>query len=267
MKIAIVFSAAVALGGVALDALYTRSIKLPAVRASYSTLQGTIDKARKLARSANAGIDSKSAIEYLTVKGGGAELSLRGEFTLADLEKAPNVASEFIYHLEVRSAPISEVYLLLTDDIRKVTVSGTSEEHVEALVNALRLDVSAASTILGGDRFRLVGGLLLLGLGMLLPGLSAVATTAQLRRAMLAGGPLVSLAVWLFPWQNWFPGVAIYRGEASFLVRHGPLISLAGLLVTILTFVLSLVFSAYLARQPASTEPPAAPGPQSGGEK
>ena len=46
-------------------------------------------------------------------------------------------------------------------------------------------------------------------------------------------GTILTLSAWLLPWEEWFPGSAVYRDDASFLVRHAALISFLGFIVTI----------------------------------
>lgn len=69
---------------------------------------------------------------------------------------------------------------------------------------------------------------------------------------LLIFGPLLSISVWVLPWKNWFPGTAVYAGDASWLVRNSPLLSLVGVFLTLITFALSVAISIYLSpRQPA----------------
>ena len=60
-------------------------------------------------------------------------------------------------------------------------------------------------------------------------------------------GPFLSISVWILPWEDWFPGVVIVHGDASIIVRYAPELSFFGLLLTLVTFLLSLVYARHLA--------------------
>lgn len=59
--------------------------------------------------------------------------------------------------------------------------------------------------------------------------------TVPVRMALITTGLILSVSVWLLPWTEWFPGSAVYRGDASFIVRHAVLISFIGFLATLFT--------------------------------
>ena len=90
---------------------------------------------------------------------------------------------------------------------------------------------------------RLIGAGLLIIVGFMLVASAgnAVTLTPSVRLALALTGLILSLSVWLLPWEEWFPGSAVYRDDASFLVRHAALISFLGLLATIFTFFKGIV--------------------------
>ena len=59
--------------------------------------------------------------------------------------------------------------------------------------------------------------------------------------ALKLTGVILILFVFLFPWEEWLPGSAVYRYEASFLVRHAALISFLSFLVAVVTLFLWIV--------------------------
>jgi hypothetical protein len=69
---------------------------------------------------------------------------------------------------------------------------------------------------------------MLLVLATIAPGVNFASQTKTTRIALLITAPLVVIAIWVLPWDKWFPGTAIYSANASLLVRHSAVISLLG---------------------------------------
>ena len=96
---------------------------------------------------------------------------------------------------------------------------------MEAAANLAGMIISQAETTFGGFHHRLIGAGLLIFVGFILAsGGNTVTFTPPVRLALVLTGLILSFSVWLLPWEEWFPGSAVYRGDASFLVRHMALI-------------------------------------------
>ena len=78
--------------------------------------------------------------------------------------------------------------------------------------------------------------------------------TEQLRWSLFLTGLLLFGGAFLPIWAKWFPGAAVYRGDASFLVRNQAELSFWG---TVVTFILTAGLSIYLSRGKRAGEPPA----------
>ena len=78
--------------------------------------------------------------------------------------------------------------------------------------------------------------LTLVNIGRLVPSLKP-----PIHLALIATGCLCMVSVWLLPWAEWLPGLAVYRGDASFVVRNAAIISFLGLVVTLLSFFWGVV--------------------------
>ena len=162
------------------------------------------------------------------------------------LDSAPPVATSVSYRYLNRLGVISSIDIRFNDIRRELEISGRSRDQVEAAANLAGMIISQSETTLGGLMHRVIGAGLLIIVGFMLVASAgnAVTLTPSVRLALALTGLIFSLSVWLLPWEEWFPGSAVYRGDALFLVRHAALISFLGLLVTIFTFFQGVVWIA-----------------------
>jgi hypothetical protein len=63
------------------------------------------------------------------------------------------------------------------------------------------------------------------------------------------------LALWLLPWENALAGAAIYSTDASFLIRNGPYLSAAGIILTIIFGIFGICASQKSASRSAEESP------------
>ena len=161
------------------------------------------------------------------------------------LGSAPPVATSVSYRYFNRLGMIRSINVRFNDIRRNLEISGRSRDQVEAAANLAGMIIRQSETTLGGFMHRRLWGGLLVAVGFMLVAAGNVVTlTPQVRLGLVLTGLMLSLSVWLPPWEEWFPGTVIYRGDASFLVRHAALISFSGFLATIFTFFHGVVLFA-----------------------
>ena len=182
------------------------------------------------------------------------------------LGASPPVATSVYYQYHNRTGVISSINVQLWDTNRTVEISGRSRDQVEAAASVASTIISQAETILGGSTQRIFGGFfllfggLILNVGSLILSRSAgrISLAPQLTRPIVTlpmqlTGLILTLSIWL-PWEEWLPGTAVYRDDASFLVRHAALISFLGFIAAIVAIFLSVIGIARGTQSPVKTE-------------
>jgi hypothetical protein len=269
-SLSVALAATIASCGAA-QTVYTKNEDLPALRLRYSDLEGILAKASRLATEANRQtVLSSNFLDRFTMDYGrefekgeaqrfaekqrqrilaefpreGIVISAAGEdLSLADhlVTKAtgiPQEASSMTYRYDFYSdsMPIASVSLLFNDSFRRVEVRGSAEEHVDAVMNTLRADLLRFSTRIGGSRFRLTAGMIMTMvlsiMGMI--SLPLISSKRSLGWVLLVCSVVLLLAVTFLPFDRWLPGFAAYRDDPAFLIRYGPEIGFAGLVVSAL---------------------------------
>jgi hypothetical protein len=221
---------------------YARKVHLSPMRMSYDDLAVVIRQLRSLVNTANGSIkaDDRYITDRLRIVASGRELTVERFSDAKAIQNAPARSTRVSYTYQAASeAPISSVDIELADFSRDIEVKGTSPAQVDAITAMLVTHLSEAATMFGGWGFRLAAGLtayVFIGLLLALPRLAnvpkVVATTASLIALALM------TAVWVLPWDDWFPGTAAYAGDVSFLTRYGPEISAIGVVLSVLLFVI-----------------------------
>ena len=167
--------------------------------------------------------------------------------------RVPKAAYALSYSYSWAEAPVSKLELDLRDYGRRLSVSGTAVDQVEAISAALERDLSQYSAI-GGDTVRLFATLiifLILLAGVLVGGAVCVLE----RQWRYVGIPIVCLIglglLFLLPLKDALAGFAMYQGEASWIVRYAPQIGFVGLIITIvLSFLIPMFFTSHRAALP-----------------
>jgi hypothetical protein len=226
---------------------YTQSTTFSTVRLSYADLADLAVRLHDLVAQANVAAKCASASEDLTVGDGSSSVELSGAFSQSSFRGAPAVAYTATYSYRCYEAPISAVTLSLADFRRELTVSGRSRDQVAALSAVGSELVRQHESGVGGLRVRYIGACALLLLASVIASSGSYLPYRTLKVVSWTAGPLLSLSVWVFPWDRWLPGAAFYAGDAAFLVRHAALVSFCGAVLTIITFVISM----RLSRRPA----------------
>jgi hypothetical protein len=225
---------------------YTRTRELPALKISLTDMQFALEKAANLLSDTNrdGGKKPKDIFlrETLRLGTGPDEIEVAGHSFPANAY-VPKAAYALSYSYSWTDAPVSRLQLDLGDYTRRLSVSGTAVDQVEAISAALERDLSQNSAI-GGDMVRTVGGgllFLILVMSLLMSGSFCFVE----RQWRLLGMPIFSLVglVLLFtlPFRDIFAGFAVYQGETSWIVRFEPQMAFLAFPLTIASIALSFL--------------------------
>jgi hypothetical protein len=236
---------------------YTRTRDLPALKMSFSDMQLALEKAANLLADANKEAKERakkatafeellsfqrSPSETLTLGTGPQEIKIEGHSFPANA-RLPKAAYALSYLYLWKGAPVSRFQLDLGDYTRRLSVSGTSVDQVEAISAALERDLSQYSATGGATMRQLAGpsiGIILLGT-LLFSGAYCILE----RRWRFLGMPILSLVglmlLLALPLQDLFAGFAVYQGDPSWIVRYAPQLAFAGLIITIAGIPLSFL--------------------------
>ena len=196
------------------------------------------------------------ASHRLSVSNGRNTVVISEDISIDALDSVPTDVTTVRYTASYSTGAIDTINFRFSDIARTLEVSGQSPDQVEAAAELASMIIAEAEVTFGGARRRGTVGVLLFIVCIMLI-LAAARTTVRplVGLAMLATGNLLAWSLFLFPWSEWFPGFAVYREDTSFLVRHGPLISVFGALITILGGVVGVVgFVQRLLARPASAQ-------------
>jgi hypothetical protein len=221
---------------------YTRSRELPTLKLTFTEVDSALTKAFNLLSTANAQAPNKQySRETLTIGADPDKVGVAGH-AFPQNTRIPQAAYALSYSYTFDDAPVSSLRLDLDDHTRRLTVSGSSIDQVEAICATLERDLSDHSTTIGGSRFRDFSGFLLWTL--LSPCLLISAAYCFIeRRWRTLGMPIFALLalVLLFtlPFDKLLPGFAAYQGDSSLIVRFGPQISFLSLIISTVGISLS----------------------------
>jgi hypothetical protein len=243
---------------------YTRTRELPALKISFTDMQLVMDKAAHLLADANkeakeakakeakgrealAFFLQSSPRETLTLGTGPDEIKIAGH-SFPPSAHIPKAAYALSYSYSWTDAPVSTLRLDFGDFTRRLTVSGTSVDQVEAIAAALERDLSQHSAI-GGAMLRQVTGYVVFGILLISLVYGGGYCIAE-RRWRILGIPIFSLLglVLLFalPFQDLFAGFAVYQGDPSWIVRYAPQLAFAALIIAIAGIPLSVLIPMWL---------------------
>ncbi len=198
--------------------------------------------------------ESDDTRQTLSLSDGQTTLRISEEISMETLGSAPPVATSFSYEYRNRIGVISSITIRLWDTSRTLEISGRSRDQVEATASLASTIITQAQTTVGGSLQRAMWGFFLIAFGLILIFVPDGFAFRPIFLALKLTGTVLTLSVWLLPWEEWFPGSAIYRGDASFLVRHAALISFLGFLATIGTLIWGVVRTASGTQSPVKTE-------------
>jgi len=183
----------------------------------------------------------------LKVDSAASSAEIRGDFSASAFGSFPSEANNVWYQYELSGAPISQLEIRLGDHTREVEVVGKSETSVESVFTIIISEIRGNETLYGGTTHRFAGALIILLIAPLLPFGAYLDLSTPIKVFFAAAGPIACLSLFLLPWASWFPGTFIYQGDPSWLVENAPILSLVGVVLTVITFAISITVSIYVA--------------------
>ena len=236
----------------AAQAMFATEREFGPVRFSQEQLLELVNRLRVFAEQQGSNpAESDDVSQILSLSDGQSTLRLSEEISMETLGSAPPVATSVYYEYSNRTGVISSIDVRLWDTSRTVEISGRSRDQVEAAASVASTIISQAETMMGGYSQRRMWGFFLIAVGLTL---SFVKVSGQTPLILNLTGMVLTLSVWLLPWEEWFPGSAVYRDDASFLVRHAALISFLGCIATIVALFWRVVRTASGTQSPVKTE-------------
>ncbi|WP_454909269.1 hypothetical protein [Variovorax gossypii] len=245
---------------------YSKTAELPALRVSFSDLQGVVDKVSTLTANANGGARAR---EEVKLKAGKTEVAIGGRLLLPSGAKVPDQIDTFSYSYasSAEDAPIKRVYLDFRDYSRTLTVEGSSPEQVDAVFVTIREELNTLSSVIGGGAWTILFGVpVYIVLGFLL--LWSFATWVPERHPAVLVLLIFSVAALILtlvlPMKELLAGFMATKGEPSLLVRYAPQIGFVGLALSIaplLTAAFRRLSSAPRAKTSTPAEVPEATQP------
>ena len=238
-------------GVCAAQAMFSTERRFGPVRLSQEELLELVDRLRSFAEQQGpTPAASDDAIQILslsdgqsTLRIGQSTLRISEEISMETLGSAPPVATSVSYEYRNRTGVISSIRLRLSDASRTLDITGRSRDQVEAAASVASSIISQSQTTAGGRFQRSIWGFVLIAVGLTLVWMSGLSAFRPILGALQLAGLVLTLSVWVLPWEDWFPGSAVYRDDASFFVRHAALISFLGFLLAIVTLVGGVVRS------------------------
>jgi hypothetical protein len=216
---------------------------LPPLRLAAADLDTILHKTHSVIAAANGPSGGQEVIrESVKLGVGGHEIEIP-HFSMASSVAFPKEVFRFSYTYYRPDKPISSVTLDFSDYSRRVSVSGGSSDHVEAITNLLENDLLCHSSMIGGAMFRRVAGLCLL-VAFLTSLIFSSAywwnTRCSSALGMLICSVLGLSLVLLVPWNRYLPGFVLYQSYSPFLlVRYAPYVAFVSLLATLAGIPLS----------------------------
>jgi hypothetical protein len=235
------------------QANYTKTAEIPPLRVSFTALQAVLDKTEKLVASANSGV--KPQREELVLKAGAVRVTIPGR-TLAPLNAKVPEQIEFLSYTysTLNQSPVTRVDFDFSDYRRTLTVEGPSPEQVDAIFAAIREDLIALSSTVGGSGIKTMLGFPTYWLLMLIFGWSGsdwYSRRSQRSLATAAATASALLLLLVLPTGDLLAGFLAIRGEPSFMIRYGPEMSFIGLILT----VIGIPFTVLQLLRPRDTKP------------
>jgi hypothetical protein len=220
------------------EALHRRKAELRPLRVSYDTLQAIITRTSVLAT--NGSVSPKGISEKLNLRSGDIEVDLSGSLLRPASVRIPDKLDGFDYSFRAVDANISFISIRFRQYSRELEVEGLSAENTDAVFSAIKEYIEKASTPFGGA---VVSQVRFMVLAIVLPTLAVFLFVdwwySRCRRKL---GKLVAvlglfLLLLILPTDEMFAGFLALQQDPDWVVRFGPQIGLAGLLVSIVALI------------------------------
>lgn len=223
---------------------FSFSSNLAPIKISYNEFTSILQKASKFINGVNDSTIYKSTSE-LTI------YYSNNSLTYKDLEKpdifvdAPQIAYKAYFTFNSNENRISNISIYLDDFNREIEVEGQSYENCKALISMLENEFQTYTLTFGGSSFRLWGGIILYFLAFGIMWLPQIIKSQKLYTYItsLTIGFLMIIFIYILPWDNWMPGFTIYYKYKNYLEEYSGILSVIGILLTVITAFISIYSS------------------------
>jgi hypothetical protein len=227
------------------ETTYSKTVDLPPLRISFSELQNLLDKGTALISEANK--SKPQWREEIQLRKGELRIKISGHQLNPEGAKIPEVIDTFDYNAyTLVQAPITRMVLTFNDYTRSMLIEGQSPEQVDALHAVLKDDLFKLSTSLGGRGLKAFLGfplIYILGLAFIWLSVTWIGRRRPILLLPISISFLFLVMLLLLPIDDLFAGFSAVRGDASFLVRYGAVLSLIVSLVAIPISLVPMLFS------------------------
>jgi hypothetical protein len=160
-----------------------------------------------------------------------------------DYEKFPRIAYDGILRIEAYHGVVSSIELWLFDIQRKITVTGTSHDHVTGLIKVVQEKLEPYESHYGGRNFRILLGIIsfvLFTMAIFIAIMPNWARSKDRHHDIIYGSSFIifnivlNVLLYLPPWDKVFPGFLAGIENRSFLERNAAIFTFLGFVITIL---------------------------------
>jgi hypothetical protein len=217
------------------------NFKLAPLKISQKDLLVILKKVHILIKSANQSSEEPYEREHLLISESGITFNQEGELDFSIPLSTINVAYAVNYsYNSAKVAPINFVNIELNPFLRRVSIEGTSQEHIEALGAQIRQSFAGHTIFIGGSRGNLMIGMFLIIVLYLLLFMLGKKFGPFSSQLIFLFSCIIGIVSAIVVWIDFFPGFAVYKTDVSFIVRNAALISFLSLIATIIFFILGI---------------------------
>ena len=228
--------------------LYQKDGELPPIKLTYKDFNKILSSLRSQLTTVS---DDKynRVYEEITVSDGDFTITKEKDFIFSEDDRIPKEATELSYSYRYSEGEITRISITLRERTRNISIKGPSLDSVNAIYALLYNQLSKHKIIIGGQKFRIIGFIVLLVIALVfwLLSYSTEKKSLQITYAILAIA--IYLSILSLPFSRWFPGFSIFSDSASFTIRYSAQLSLVGIILTIVFFITSILFSYFLGKK------------------
>ena len=219
---------------------YTRSYDFKPIciesKELFKTVTEIIDYCRL-----NSGVPI-AAESYIRFGGDGHPVQLSLPLKKDTFDKYPVIFYECYINIKAKEGSVSEVNLIFTDSLRRITVSGSDNNHVNGLIKLIHEKLGYYEIDAAGPNFRFIFYLIVMIFYSI--AVSSIWPVIRLEDEPIYWVSHFSLFfafIFIPPWSTVFPGFIATTECRSFLESYGKLIAFIGSAIVLLGVILELI--------------------------
>ena len=183
------------------------------------------------------------AIEgYIRFGGDGRETKLSLPIEKGAFDNFPVIFYECDINIKAKAGSVSEVNLIFTDSLRRITVAGSDNNHVDGLIRLIQEKLGYYEIDAAGPNFRIIFYLIVIIFYSI--AVSSIWTVIRLEDEPIywvIHFALCFVFIFIPPWSTIFPGFIAATECRSFLESYGKLFAFIGLAIVLLGVILEVI--------------------------